>query len=133
MTPAETAKLLALIRRYDNRRIDDATVVAWHKILDDLEHTDCVSAVLEHFRKSATYLMPFHVRSGALSAVKARAAQRARAQLEAKLAIEAAEAGDRGVHDRSEEVHNALTELAKRLGPGRPDRMRRVETWKKGL
>lgn len=69
---ADVATLLMLIKQYDNRDFDDAKVIAWHALLDDLEPADCASAVREHFKTSESYLMPVHVRSGALRAAKRR-------------------------------------------------------------
>ncbi|GIH07385.1 hypothetical protein Rhe02_54520 [Rhizocola hellebori] len=62
MNLAETSDLLALIARYDNRRIDDATVVAWQAVLQDLELPDCQAAVVRHTAGSDAYLKPFHIR-----------------------------------------------------------------------
>lgn len=68
MDISETADLLALeVQVIDNRRIEEATLVAWHRLIDDLEYPEAVEAVRMHFRDPANagvYLTPAHVRAG---------------------------------------------------------------------
>lgn len=63
MTPAETAKLLALCAAVDRRKVGDADVLAWHRILGDLRYADCEAAVIAHFSESTEWIMPAHVRN----------------------------------------------------------------------
>lgn len=63
MNLAETHALLTLISgAFDNRRFDDATVIAWQPIFADLPFDDCRAAVSRHFAESNDYLMPAHIR-----------------------------------------------------------------------
>ena len=124
MNLTQTADLLTLAAKYDNRRFDDATVVAWREILADLPYTDCRSALVSHFATSTDYLMPVHVRTGALEVDRDRR-RRDREQREAaeQLAIEA----DPTRYDRSDEVRALLAELRDSLPDGDPDALRRSE------
>jgi len=63
---SETSALLALIASVDNRRVEDATVLAWCDILGDLPYSDCQRAVRQHFAGSTDYLMPAHIREAAI-------------------------------------------------------------------
>ncbi|WP_336642823.1 hypothetical protein [Microbacterium sp. MMO-113] len=63
MDITQTADLLAEVQLIDNRRIEEATLVAWHRLVDDLDYSEAVEAVRLHFRTSTTYLTPAHVRA----------------------------------------------------------------------
>lgn len=63
MNIEETGKLLARVQVLDNRRVDEATILAWHELVEDLEFAHAVEAVRLHFRESTTYLVPAHVRA----------------------------------------------------------------------
>jgi hypothetical protein len=69
---ADTSNLLTFIARCDNRRVDDATAIAWQSILADLDLDDCLAAAREHFATSDAYLMPVHIRRGAHKAAQSR-------------------------------------------------------------
>ncbi len=99
MNHAETSDLLTFIASYDNRRIDDATVMAWQPIFADLPFDDCRAAVIAHFTVSDVYLMPVHIRRGALERDRERR-RLERERRERDAAIEAAV----GAKDRSEET-----------------------------
>lgn len=58
----ETADLLAEVQLIDNRRVEEATLVAWHRLVDDLDYSEAVEAVRLHFRTSTAYLTPAHLR-----------------------------------------------------------------------
>ena len=125
MTPTETANLLTLIKRYDNRKFDDATVIAWHHLLADLTYDHCVNAVTDHFRESTTYLLPAHIRHGAQAHAQRIAGQQQAALTAQRVAIDCAPVGTRGpATNRSPEVNRLVAELAVKLGPGRPDQLR---------
>lgn len=62
MNLADTHALLTFIAVYDNRKFDDATVVAWQPIFANLALEDCRAAAVRHFGSSTEYLMPAHIR-----------------------------------------------------------------------
>lgn len=62
MTPAETAALLAKVQAFDKRTVGRADVAAWHEVLATTELADALEAVTRHYRESADFLMPAHVR-----------------------------------------------------------------------
>lgn len=61
MKIADTARLLARIAAYDNRKVTPDTAAAWHDVVGDLEYPDALSGVVHHFRTSSDYLMPVDV------------------------------------------------------------------------
>lgn len=124
MNLAETSDLLTFVASYDNRRFDDASVLAWHAVVGGFPFTDCRAAVVEHFSASDAYLMPVHVRRGAMEVDRERR-RLAREQREAfeRLAIEA----DPTRRDRSAEVRALIAELRDSLPDGDPDKLRRPE------
>lgn len=121
MNLAEVSQLLALIARYDNRKADDATVVAWHAVLGDLGLADCQQAVIKHINTSDAYLMPVHIRRGAEEIDRDRRRQ-AREAREAEIA--AIEAADPTRRDRSDAVKALIAELREKLPAGDPDSLR---------
>lgn len=62
MNARETAELLTLVQVIDNRRVDEATVLAWHALISDLDVNVAREAVRLHQRESTAYLTPAHVR-----------------------------------------------------------------------
>lgn len=120
MNLAETHDLLTFIAVYDNRRFDDATVLAWHPIVSALSFDDCRAAVVEHFATSEAYLMPVHVRAGA------RERAHRRREHEDRLAIQAELEGP-ARRDRSEETRQMIQRLRERLPAGDPDKLHRPE------
>ncbi|WP_336642301.1 hypothetical protein [Microbacterium sp. MMO-56] len=64
MNIRETTDLLVRIQIIDNRRFEEATVLAWHVLVGDLDYAAAVEAVQLHFRESTAYLVPAHVRQG---------------------------------------------------------------------
>ena len=66
----ETATLMAKIHVYDNRKVDEPTVLAWHEALGDLPLDECLAAVAEHFRESTRWIMPADVRGRTASGKK---------------------------------------------------------------
>lgn len=125
MNLAETNDLLTLASTLDNRRFDDATVVAWHEILADLPFVDCRAAVFAHFAEESAYLMPVHIRRRAVEADRIR-------RRDQRLAIEAAESERLALEavptkDRSAEVTALIEELRDTLPPIDPSKFRRRE------
>lgn len=124
MNLAETSDLLAFIARCDNRRADDATAIAWHSILGDLPLGDCLAAARRHFAEADAYLMPVHIRRGALEIDRERRRQqREVAERNEQLAI----AADPTRRDRSEAVRALIAQLRDSLPDGDPDKLRRAE------
>ncbi|MCT1363933.1 hypothetical protein [Microbacterium sp. p3-SID131] len=62
MNIQETTELLTRIQVIDNRRVEEATVLAWFELVDDLDLATALEAVRLHFRESTAYLTPAHVR-----------------------------------------------------------------------
>ncbi|MFD4957118.1 hypothetical protein [Microbacterium sp. NPDC058389] len=62
MNIQQTSELLARVQVIDNRRVEEATILAWHELLDDVDLPTAVEAVRLHFRESTAYLTPAHVR-----------------------------------------------------------------------
>lgn len=58
----ETAAILALVAKGDNRTVDKEAVVYWHDLIGDLSFTDAQRAVRQFRRESTDYLMPAHIR-----------------------------------------------------------------------
>lgn len=124
MNLAETHDLLRLAASFDNRRFDDVTVISWQQVLDDVPFDDAQAGVLRHFRDSAEWLMPVHVRRLAEEIDRER--RRARRERLEQAAIEA-EAADPTRRDRSPQVQALLDDVLGRIGPGRPEALRRPE------
>lgn len=121
MNLAETSQLLALIAKYDNRKADDATVVAWHAVLGDLDAADARAAVLAHIGNADAYLMPVHIRRGVAEIQRERHRVEREAREAAQKAIEAA---DPTRSDRSAEVDDLINRLRAILPEGDPDSLR---------
>lgn len=63
MTPSEIATVLAKAAAYDRRTVGRADVAAWHEVLADIDLPDALTAVSAHYRTSAEWLQPAHIRS----------------------------------------------------------------------
>lgn len=63
MNVQETTDLLTRIQVIDNRRVEEATVLAWFELVADLDHGQAVEAAKLHFRESTVYLTPAHIRA----------------------------------------------------------------------
>lgn len=61
MNIAETAMVLAKIQAFDNRNVDDATVIAWQEVLDPYTLPDALKAVSDYFRINSAWIMPAHI------------------------------------------------------------------------
>lgn len=125
MTRTETNQLLAFIAGIDNRRYDDATVLAWFEIVGDLPLADCHEAARRHFAASDAYLMPIHIRRGVDEIARERI-RAVNASAHAR-AIEAEHARRQHTEDRSEDVATLIAQLRDRLGDYDPNVLRRPE------
>lgn len=63
MNLQETGQLLMLIQIVDNRKVDEAVILAWQELLDDVEFGVAREAVRMHRRESTAWLTPAHVRA----------------------------------------------------------------------
>lgn len=61
MNIAETSMVLAKIQAFDNRNVDDATVIAWHEVLESHTVQDALTAVSDYFRVNSSWIMPAHI------------------------------------------------------------------------
>jgi len=62
MNLVETNALLRYIAAFDNRRFDDATVIAWHSVLANIEPYEATEAVRRHITSGNTdYLAAAHI------------------------------------------------------------------------
>lgn len=61
MNIAETSMVLAKIQAFDNRNVDDATVIAWQEVLERHTLTDALVAVSDYFRVNSAWIMPAHI------------------------------------------------------------------------
>ena len=61
MQKSEVAQLLAKAALIDNRRIDAATVEAWHEVIGHVPYDVALTALTIHRRTSSEYLMPAHI------------------------------------------------------------------------
>lgn len=61
MDREQTARLLTQASLVDNRRITEAHVEQWWRILGDFDFAECEAAVVEHFKTASTYLQPNHI------------------------------------------------------------------------
>jgi hypothetical protein len=62
MTKSEMALVLAKAAAFDARTVGDADVEAWHEVAGDVDFSDAMKAVAEHYSRSEKRLMPVHLR-----------------------------------------------------------------------
>ena len=62
MNATEAGKLVALMALYDNRKVSDPDIVAWLKVVGDLQYGDCESAVVAHYQETRERIMPADIR-----------------------------------------------------------------------
>ena len=65
MNLEETSQLLIIASAYDNRNVTAEQITAWHDALHDIDYTYAAEGVKMHFKISAEYLKPAHVRANA--------------------------------------------------------------------
>lgn len=61
MNIAETSMILAKIQAFDNRNVDDATIIAWQEVLEPHTAQDALKAVSDYFRVNSAWIMPAHI------------------------------------------------------------------------
>jgi len=61
MNITETGMVLAKIQAFDNRNVDDATIIAWHEVLEPHTVQDALKAVSDYFRVNSSWIMPAHI------------------------------------------------------------------------
>lgn len=61
MTPDETALVLGKAALYDQRRISEPDVFAWHEILADVPYADALAAVVRHYTDNSVRVWPADV------------------------------------------------------------------------
>ncbi|MDQ0854812.1 hypothetical protein QFZ79_002923 [Arthrobacter sp. V4I6] len=61
MNIIETGMVLAKIQAFDNRNVDDATILAWQEVLEPHTVQDALAAVSAYFRTNASWIMPSHI------------------------------------------------------------------------
>ncbi len=62
MNATEAGELVALMALYDNRKASDPDIVAWLKVIGDLQYDDCESAVVAHYQETRERIMPADIR-----------------------------------------------------------------------
>lgn len=62
MTRDEVIDLLSLMASYDRRTAGEVDIDAWGLAVGDLPFADARDAVIGHYRESADWIMPAHVR-----------------------------------------------------------------------
>ena len=62
MNTDEVIDLLTLAASYDRRKVGESDVAAWGLAIGDLPFADARDAVIAHYRESADWIMPAHVR-----------------------------------------------------------------------
>lgn len=129
MNVNDTAKVLAKAAAFDRRTIGDSEILVWHEAIGDLPLGDCLNAVTAHYRESADWLTPAHIRQFAQAADHKRRGQQRAAQLATAttpdgttLAIEGAPRGP--VRDRSPEVADLVRKTVESLP--QPDALSRA-------
>lgn len=61
MQIADTAKILTTIQTFDNRKVDEVVIRAWHAILEPYTFDDCFTAVKDHYTHNRAWMMPADV------------------------------------------------------------------------
>lgn len=61
MTLEQTATVLAKIATFDNRRVDQATIAAWHDAIGHIKFEYAMQAVSLFRRESTEYMQPAHL------------------------------------------------------------------------
>jgi len=59
---SQTAELLTAIASYDRRKLGEADVVAWQKLMVDVDLADGLEAVERYYAEQTDWMMPAHVR-----------------------------------------------------------------------
>ena len=78
MLKSETAQLLGKAALIDNRKVDAATVEAWHEIIGHIDYQTALAALTIHRANSAEYLQPAHIIANISKARNQRALEASR-------------------------------------------------------
>lgn len=128
LTWDDVAQVLGRCSVYDNRNIEPEHVDAWCAAFAIAAPAavlgDALAAATEHYATETRWAMPADVIAGANRHARDRA--RMAAEVARQQAIEAAPPAV-GLRDRSDEVRQLLGSLRVRLGPSRPELLRRPE------
>lgn len=62
MNKQETAIVLETISAVDGREVTDLSVVAWQRLLADVEYGDALEVVHEHYRTESRRIWPADIR-----------------------------------------------------------------------
>lgn len=57
----ETGMVLAKIQAFDNRNVDEATILAWQEVLEPHTVQDALQAVSDYFRVNSSWIMPSNI------------------------------------------------------------------------
>jgi hypothetical protein len=63
MTPEETGRLLGICAAYDRRTVGEIDVIAWYRVVGDLDCSDCEAAVVAWYTTRREWIMPADIRS----------------------------------------------------------------------
>lgn len=107
MNVEQVSDILALIQTFDNRKVDDATVIAWYRVLGRCDFADAQEAVTAHFTVSTAWLMPAHIVRACASAADRRRARRSPDEI-AREEAEAVSVAEERAAIRSGEITRAL-------------------------
>lgn len=83
MNAEETGKLLATCATFDRRTTGEADVIAWLRVLGDLDYRECEAAVIGYYADSRDWIMPADIRSRVMRERRAAAGRARRAALNA--------------------------------------------------
>lgn len=142
MNLEETSKVLGKLALYDNRKVGQADVLAWHEVLGRLDLRDCLEAVTVHYSESSQRAMPADIRKLAIVIRDQRKSREAKFALPAPpparsaavtaLVREVAARLPRPVpQDRAEDIQARAVVMARRLR-GRPEPAHRAVRVPKG-
>lgn len=78
MLKSETATLLGKAALIDNRKVDAATVEAWHEVIGHIDYRTALAALTIHRASSPDYLQPAHIIANLAKARNQRALEASR-------------------------------------------------------
>lgn len=61
MNLEETGILLSKVQAFDNRNVEAAHIIAWHEVLNQKNLADCLEAVIAHYSRESSWIMPSHI------------------------------------------------------------------------
>lgn len=63
MNPEQTGRLLAICAAFDRRTVGRADLLAWYRVLGDLDFAECEAAVIAHYTDRRDFVMPADIRT----------------------------------------------------------------------